>query len=162
MINSSWLLFLMLIIWSHLSSSYNHQLWDHTSRSHLMWVVALIHVLKFLSDMTHWRRHYSNIPFKITKRSNRHFTLYIKGKESIVSIDHLKLAYLESTEITFQTPDFSPSTVSSTPSPYTVTCSWRHVRLPTLLINISPDYWGGVLVAVMWAGIQENSRKNEH
>ena len=82
-------------------------------------------------------------PFKFTKRFNRHFTLYIKGKESIVSIDHLKLAYLESTKLTFQTPDFSPSTVSSTPSPYTVTFSWRHVRLPKLLINISPDYWGG-------------------
>ena len=62
-------------------------------------------------------------PFKVTKCSNKHFTLNIKGKESIVYIDHLKLAYLESTKLTLQTPDFSPSTVSSTSSPHTVTRS---------------------------------------
>ena len=76
-------------------------------------------------------------PFKVTKHSNKHFTLDIKGKESIVFIDHFKPAYLEST---LQTPDFSPSTASSTPSPHTVTRSGRHVRLPKCLVNISPDY----------------------
>ena len=35
-------------------------------------------------------------PFKVIKRSNKHFTLEIKGKQSVVSIDHLKPAYLES------------------------------------------------------------------
>ena len=79
-------------------------------------------------------------PFKVTERSTKHFTLDIKGKESVVSIDRLKLAYLESTESTLQAPDISPSTVSSTPSPHIVTRSGRHVRLPKWLVNISPDY----------------------
>ena len=79
-------------------------------------------------------------PFKVTEHSTKHFTLHIKGKESVVSIDHLKPAYLESTESTLQAPDISPSTVSSTPSPYTVTRSGRHVRLPKWLVNKSPDY----------------------
>ena len=79
-------------------------------------------------------------PFKVTKRSNKHFTLDIKGKESVVSIDRLKPAYLESSESTPQTFNPSPLTVPSTPSPHTVTCSGRHVRLPKWLVNISPDY----------------------
>ena len=33
-------------------------------------------------------------PFKVTKRSNKHFKLDIKGKESVVSIDRLKPAYV--------------------------------------------------------------------
>ena len=79
-------------------------------------------------------------PFKVIKCSNKHFTLDIKGKESVVSIDCLKPAYLESTESTLQTPDFSPSTVSCTPSPPTVTLSGRNIRLPKWLVNIPPDY----------------------
>ena len=44
-----------------------------------------------------------NGTFKVTKCSNKHFTLDIKGKESVVSVDHLKLACLESSESTPQT-----------------------------------------------------------
>lgn len=86
-------------------------------------------------------------PFKVNKCSNKHFTLDIQGKESVVSIDRLKPAYLESKESTLQTPDISLSTVSSTPSPHTVTRSRRHVRLPKWLVNISPDYTRGGYVS---------------
>jgi len=38
----------------------------------------------------------------------------IKGKQSIVVIDHLKPAYLETSELTHQ-PEISPSSVSPSP-----------------------------------------------
>jgi len=79
-------------------------------------------------------------PFKVTQRSNKHFTLDIKGKASVISIDRLKPAYLELSEPISQTLDITTSTVSTTPSPYTVTCSGRHVRLPQKLVHISPVY----------------------
>ena len=34
-------------------------------------------------------------PFKVLKRSGKHFTLEVKGKDSIVSIDRLKPAFLD-------------------------------------------------------------------
>ena len=78
--------------------------------------------------------------YKVTQRSNKHFTLDIKGKTSVVSIDRLKPAYLEPSDPIFQTPDIPPSTVPSTSSPHTVTRSGRQIRLPQKLVHISPGY----------------------
>ena len=75
-------------------------------------------------------------PFKVIKRTNKYFMLEIKGKESTVSIDRLKPAHLEATELAPQLPDISPST-SPVPSssPHQVTRSGRHVRWPKRLIE---------------------------
>ena len=59
-------------------------------------------------------------PFKVIKRTNKHFTLEIKGKESTISIDRLKPAHLETSELTSQLPDISPATVTFS-SPHQVT-----------------------------------------
>ena len=87
-------------------------------------------------------------PFKVIKRTNKYFTLEIKGKESTVSIDRLKPAHLEATELAPQLPDISPST-SPVPSssPHQVTRSRRHVRWPKRLIE---EPFTSSLGGVMW------------
>ena len=45
-----------------------------------------------------------NGPFKVIKRTNKHFTVDCNGRQSVISIDHLKPAFLEDAE---QTPEFS-------------------------------------------------------
>lgn len=76
-------------------------------------------------------------PFQVLKRSDKHFTLQIKGKESVVSVDRLKPAYLQDlvddAGIIPQTTHVSPTATSeATPTPR-VTRSGRHVRWPKRL-----------------------------
>ena len=68
-------------------------------------------------------------PFKVTKCSNRHFTLDIKGKESVVSIDLLKPAYLESTKSTLQTPDFTLDNFMHLHHPLTQLMLWMTCQI---------------------------------
>ena len=70
-------------------------------------------------------------PFKVL-RSNKHFTLQIKGKDSVVSVDHLKPAYLDDQVddvVTIpQVANISPTTTSkATPAPPRVTHSGHHI-----------------------------------
>ena len=39
-------------------------------------------------------------PFKVIKRHDKHFTLAVKGSQSVISIDRLKPAHLEEQTIT--------------------------------------------------------------
>ena len=79
-------------------------------------------------------------PFQVLKRSNKHFTLKIKDKESVVSVDCLKPAYTDDQVddiVTMPQPvNVSPSTKQSavTPTPR-VTRSGRHVRWPKKLVT---------------------------
>ena len=44
-------------------------------------------------------------PFKVLKRSDKHFTLQVKGKDSVVSINRLKPAFIdEQVDDTLTTP----------------------------------------------------------
>ena len=79
-------------------------------------------------------------PYKVLKRADKHFTIAVKGKNEVVSIDRLKPAYLDcknlddSRPIDFAKP-FIPTPPSSVtlPSPSRVTRSGRHVRFPNRL-----------------------------
>ena len=79
-------------------------------------------------------------PFQVLRRSNKHFTLKIKDKESFVSVDRLKPAYTDDQVddiVTMPQPvNVSPSTKQSavTPTPR-VTRSGRHVRWPKKLVT---------------------------
>lgn len=74
-------------------------------------------------------------PFKVIKRQDKHFTLEVKGKNSVVSIDRLKPAYLETSEPIPKPPDILPCTISPTSPPHKTTSSGRHVRWPKRLIE---------------------------
>ena len=77
-------------------------------------------------------------PFQVLKRSDKHFTLKIKDKESVVSVDRLKPAYTDDQvdDVTVSQPvDAAPSTLPAvTPTPR-VTRSGRHVRWPKKLVT---------------------------
>lgn len=54
-------------------------------------------------------------PFHVLKRHNEHYTLDILGKEKVISLDHLKPAYLDDTS----TSDVTSKTDSSLQHPAT-------------------------------------------
>ena len=73
-------------------------------------------------------------PFKILKRTDKHFTVDIKGQQEVISVDRLKPAHLEVT-LTTQ-PDTQPSPplfiLSGREAPKG-TCSGRYVHWPDRL-----------------------------
>ena len=75
-----------------------------------------------------------NGPYKVLKRDTKHFTLDVKSKHSVISVDRLKPAHMEDLppvpEITDATT--SPAPLMSNPS-YRVTRSGRHVHWPKKL-----------------------------
>ena len=74
-------------------------------------------------------------PFKVLHRNNKHFTLHLKDRTDVVSLDHLKPAHIDNTT---PLPDQSttphsrapPVPTTSTPITPRVTRSGRHVRWP--------------------------------
>jgi len=50
-------------------------------------------------------------PFQVISRKDKHFTVEVKGKKEVVSIDHLKPAFLDSSSLL--QPDVSITPVSS-------------------------------------------------
>ena len=75
-------------------------------------------------------------PYKVLKTAEKHFTVKVKGKEEVISIDRLKPAYLElpsATPVTSKQPITDTTSTSTTaappPSGYkTTTRSGRHVH----------------------------------
>ena len=99
------------------------------------------HVSDILSTCTHVFVRYDAVkkplqrpydgPFKVIERTSKHFTVDYNGRQSVISIDRLKPAFLEVTE---QTPEFFPSLLPPTPHPPDrVTRSGRQVRWPQKL-----------------------------
>ena len=74
-------------------------------------------------------------PFKVLHRNNKHFTLHLKDRTDVVSLDRLKPAHIDNTT---PLPDQSttphstapPVPTTSTPITPRVTRSGRHVRWP--------------------------------
>ena len=75
-------------------------------------------------------------PFLVLKRSQKHYTIDLKGKPSVVSLDRLKPAHLDSayTNELDHTPSTPPRTPQSS-SPPRVTRSGRHVHWPKRLVH---------------------------
>ena len=76
-------------------------------------------------------------PFKVIKRQDKHFTLDVKGSQSVISIDHLIPAHLEEQTITatYSKDEPLPVTAPSLSSPR-VTRSGRQVHWPKKFVNI--------------------------
>ena len=79
-------------------------------------------------------------PFKVLERSDKHFTLQVKGKDSIVSIDQLKPAFLdEQVDDTLRTPQSIDESITLPPAatspPPQVTRSGRHAHWPKKLVT---------------------------
>ena len=79
-------------------------------------------------------------PYEVVTRNKKHFTVNIKGRKEVISVDHLKPAYLDLTitdaMLTSNPPQ--PTSLISTPSPepnrhHTTTRSGRQVRWPAHL-----------------------------
>ena len=88
-------------------------------------------------------------PYRVIKRTDKYFTLQIKGRQNTVSIDRLKPAHLEREH----TPTLPPTTMSTHSSPTTATHnpppavstpearttrSGRRVHWPSHLVNYVP------------------------
>ena len=73
-------------------------------------------------------------PYKVLKRTDRHFTLQIKDREEVVSVDRLKPAFTDNFISNISTTDQSSSSdflpPSTTSDNTRVTRSGRHVRWP--------------------------------
>ena len=83
-------------------------------------------------------------PFRVLKRSNKHFTLDMNGREDVVSIDRLKPAFQELTTSDSVMVDFTSPQPTAHPSKSpTVTRSGRHVRWPKHLSSIYTNNLGG-------------------
>ena len=80
----------------------------------------------------------SDGPFKVIRRHDKHYTLGVKGSQSVISIDHLIPAHLEEQTITatyiFKDEPL-PVTASSLSSPR-VTHSGCQVHWPKKFVNI--------------------------
>ena len=76
-------------------------------------------------------------PFKVIKRHDKHFTLDVKGSQSVISIDHLIPPHLEEQTITATSSKDEPLPVTalSLSSPR-VTRSGRQVHWPKKFVNI--------------------------
>ena len=78
-------------------------------------------------------------PFKVRKRGDKHFTLLVKGKDSVVSTDQLKPAHLdEQVDDALTTPqpfDESVTLPQEASPPPQVTRSGRHVHWPKKLVT---------------------------
>ena len=78
-------------------------------------------------------------PFKVRKRGDKYFTLLVKGKDSVVSIDRLKPAHLdEQVDDALTTPqpfDESVTLPQAASPPPQVTRSGRHVHWPKKLVT---------------------------
>ena len=85
-------------------------------------------------------------PFKVIKRTNKHFTVALNGRNDTVSIDRLKPAHLDSehsdtnTEHSLPTPAIptspspaSPTHIPTSTTPPHTTRSGRRVHFPTYL-----------------------------
>lgn len=68
-------------------------------------------------------------PFKVIKRTDKHFTLQMNNREEVVSIDRLKPAYLDLTISSDSTTLRDTSTQSPSTTPR-ITRSGRHIRWP--------------------------------
>ena len=68
-------------------------------------------------------------PYKVIERTAKHFTVNIKGRPEVVSLDRLKPAYLDELQ---PTTSIEPTHTSPSPpkDPPRVTCSGRHVHWP--------------------------------
>ena len=59
-------------------------------------------------------------PYKVLKRTDKHFTIAVKGKNEVVSIDRLKPAYLCCTNLDDSQPiDFAKPSIPTPPSSVT-------------------------------------------
>ena len=68
-------------------------------------------------------------PFKVIKRTDKHFTLQMNNREEVLSIDRLKPAYLDLTISSDSTTLRDTSTQSPSTTPR-ITRSGRHIRRP--------------------------------
>ena len=77
-------------------------------------------------------------PYKVIKRQDKHFTLEVKGSNTVVSIDRLKPAYLDESPSASQT-NLAPSVSLTTPSSSKpiITRSGRQVHWPKKYISYS-------------------------
>ena len=82
-------------------------------------------------------------PYKVLKRSDKHFTLDVNGQQKVISLDRLKPAHLDScdypttpphTQPLPPPPNSQPSSPTTTSSaPVRTTCSGCHVHWPDQL-----------------------------
>ena len=111
-----------------------------------------VHVHDTLSSSTHVYIRHDGVkkplqkpydgPYKVLKRSNKHFTVAIRGKQEVVSLDRLKPAHLdlpqtlpEPASVTLPEP-----TPASTP---VTTRSGRRVHWPARFISSLTSFTGG-------------------
>ena len=105
------------------------------------------HVSEDLQTCTHMFVHHDAVKkplrqpydgsFRVIKRHEKHFTLDVKGSQSVISIDRLKPAHLEEQTIT-ATPSKDEPLPMNAPSPLSprVTRSGRQVHWPKKFVNI--------------------------
>ena len=75
-------------------------------------------------------------PFRVNKWNDKHFTLDVKGTESVISNDRLKPAHIEELTMTATTSKGGPLPVTPTSSSTTrVTRSERQVHWPKRLVT---------------------------
>ena len=76
-------------------------------------------------------------PFKVIKRHDKHFTLDVKGSQSVISIDHLIPTHLEEQTITVTSSKDEPLPVTapSLSSPRVTSCG-RQVQWSKKFVNI--------------------------
>ena len=75
-------------------------------------------------------------PYLVLKRSPKHYTVDLNGKPTIVSLDRLKAAHLDSPSIPPSPCDQQVQPTSPSSTPPTVTRSGRHVHWPKRLVHI--------------------------
>ncbi|XP_067122354.1 uncharacterized protein [Centruroides vittatus] len=69
-------------------------------------------------------------PYQVIARSNKHFTILIKGRDAVISVDRLKPAFIDTTTNDTSNPPVNKTSHPVTPTqpPITTTRSGRHVR----------------------------------
>ena len=73
-------------------------------------------------------------PFKVLQRTDKHITLEISGKKKVVSLDHLKPAYMDTSPV--------PDTLSQTLTACTVTFTYIYTTAPSpSIITITYYYY---------------------
>ena len=103
-----------------------------------------VHVSKDLASCTHVfihddvrkpLQHPYDGPYKVVRRSSKHFTVDIRGRQDVISLDRLKPAHMETTTPCDAPATSSPSPPTATSPPTRVTRSGRHVRWPKHLTS---------------------------